>query len=83
MAELVIPGGIVGGQIVVVVLAVVDGVGADIDVVAALRPGVADAGIAGELGVRRPGRSFAAAGKSDLGGPVVAPFVVALMPVCV
>ena len=66
-----IPGLVVGGEIVVGVLAVVDAVGAGVEIVAAVGPGVLEAEITGELGVGGPGHGVAAAGEASLHGPMI------------
>ena len=73
MAELVIPGQIVGGEIVVIVLTVVDRVCAGVQIVAVLIPAVGDANVGRRLG-GRPRRGFAASREADLRGPVISPF---------
>ena len=71
LRELVVPGGVVLLQIVVGVFAVVDAVGAEVEVVVDGVGGVADAGGAGGFGVGGPEGDVVAAGDAWLDEPVV------------
>ena len=64
--DLVIPGLVVALEVIVGVFAVVEGVGAGVQRIPSLAPGVVDAGRAGRLHVLRPGRYIVAAGESSL-----------------
>ena len=73
VSELVIPSGIVSRQVVIALPAVVEGVRANVNVVAALRPVVHHASVACQLRAASPGRFLAADRQADLSCPVIAP----------
>jgi len=73
LAELVVPGGVVGLHVVVCVVAVVEGVIAHVNIVQTFAPGVAGAGVEGGPGVGLdPWRHVASGREADLHHPVIA-----------
>ena len=64
--DLVIPGKIVSREIVIGVFGVVNRICAAINLVSPVPPGVAQANVAGELGIRRPWRGVASGRQSGL-----------------